>query len=84
MEIVNAFKYQLYIFLQQNEVTKIMRRRQHQKPEDNIYNTHRLYMYMCEDIYIYISFKKNEMEQKEESNKENSLKTQLFKIKEPT
>ena len=65
----------------QNEVTKIMRRRQHQKI---IYIIYTDYICICVKIYIYISFKKNKMEQKEESNKENSLKTQLFKIKEPT
>ena len=51
MEIVNAFKYQLYIFLQQNEVTKIMRRRQHQKI---IYIIYTDYICICVKIYIYI------------------------------
>lgn len=36
MEIVNTFKYQLYIFLQQNEVIKIMRGKKKTALEENI------------------------------------------------
>lgn len=55
METVNKAKYQLYIFLQQNDVTKIMRGKE-TAPEDNIYNIHTDYMciYMYISVYMYI------------------------------